>query len=299
MRKKISLGVVGFSTGNGHPYSWSAIINGFNRNALSSCPFPVIRDYLSNKDPNKKNFENVKVTHVWTQDVDISRKIAKFANIDNISEDLDSMALSVDGILLARDDYENHLENSKIFLRAGLPIYIDKPIAVNRVDLLKIINAQIYQGQIFSCSAVKNANEFQISKKEISSYGKIYEIHASAPKDWLKYSIHIIDPVIKIFKLDSDFKLLKKETDTKGNHSASFYWSRGLSVKFSTTGTDSPIFIKIVGDKVNKKIYFKDSYNAFKNTLELFIFSIKKKDSATNHDELALAVDIIERGNII
>ena len=30
MAKDINLGLIGISEGNGHPYSWSAIINGYN-----------------------------------------------------------------------------------------------------------------------------------------------------------------------------------------------------------------------------------------------------------------------------
>ena len=40
--------------------------------------------------------------------------------------------------------------------------------------------------------------------KEIESYGTIFKIIATAPKDWLHYSIHIIEPVLNIFNLYND-----------------------------------------------------------------------------------------------
>ena len=40
--KKIKLGIIGMSDGNGHPYSWSAIFNGYNRDEMQKCTFPVI-----------------------------------------------------------------------------------------------------------------------------------------------------------------------------------------------------------------------------------------------------------------
>ena len=43
--KEIKLGIIGYNEGNGHPYSFSAIINGFNPNADWS-RYPQILEYL-------------------------------------------------------------------------------------------------------------------------------------------------------------------------------------------------------------------------------------------------------------
>ena len=69
------------------------------------------------------------VSHIWTQDIKISRHIAKTTFIPNVVSNYEDMIGHVDGILLARDDAENHLEISKPFLMAGIPIFIDKPLA--------------------------------------------------------------------------------------------------------------------------------------------------------------------------
>ena len=42
------LGMASLSSGNRHPYSWSAICNGYNEEQMRKlCPFPVIPNYLS------------------------------------------------------------------------------------------------------------------------------------------------------------------------------------------------------------------------------------------------------------
>ena len=43
----IRIGIIGLSPGNGHPYSWAAICNGYNTEAMSNCPFPIIPEYLA------------------------------------------------------------------------------------------------------------------------------------------------------------------------------------------------------------------------------------------------------------
>ena len=40
--------MLGMTEGNGHPYSWSIIINGkYNAQALAKCPYAAIIDYLT------------------------------------------------------------------------------------------------------------------------------------------------------------------------------------------------------------------------------------------------------------
>jgi len=44
----IRIAMLGMIEGNGHPYSWSAIINGrYDTRAMARCPYPVIPQYLS------------------------------------------------------------------------------------------------------------------------------------------------------------------------------------------------------------------------------------------------------------
>ena len=122
--KKIKLGIIGMSEGNGHPYSWSAICNGFESNYMQKCPFPVIPEYLS-KEKYPDNFiKDAEVTHIWTQKREYSEHIAKAAKISNIVDNAIDMIGEVDGVLLARDDAENHYEMCKPFVEAGIMIYI-------------------------------------------------------------------------------------------------------------------------------------------------------------------------------
>ena len=69
MKKNLKLGLIGYSEGNGHPFSWSAIINGFNQKYLNSCPYPSIREYLTHEKNLNQTILNVNVTHVWTQNI--------------------------------------------------------------------------------------------------------------------------------------------------------------------------------------------------------------------------------------
>ena len=127
--QNIRLAMLGMVDGNGHPYSWSAIINGrYDARTMADCGFPVIPQYLAKQDPATMRLEGVLVTHIWTQDRKISEHVAAASLINNIVEDPRQMIGKVDAVILARDDGENHLHMAKPFMEAGVPMLIDKPL---------------------------------------------------------------------------------------------------------------------------------------------------------------------------
>ena len=143
MKKKIKLGIIGLSEGNGHPYSWSAIFNGYNEEEMAKCPFPVIPEYLSKQNyPEDFLGELAEVTHIWTQDISVSNSVARAAKIEYVVKKMEDMIGHVDAILLSRDDAENHVEMAQPFLEAGLPIFIDKPFALSLSEANYMLSIQ-------------------------------------------------------------------------------------------------------------------------------------------------------------
>ena len=63
---EIRLAMLGMIEGNGHPYSWSAIINGqYDAEIMRDCGYPVIPEYLGAQAPEALGIPGAKVTHVW------------------------------------------------------------------------------------------------------------------------------------------------------------------------------------------------------------------------------------------
>ncbi len=153
----IRLGVIGLSPGNGHPYSWSAIFNGYDPVAMEECGFQVIPRYLEKQKFPEDTIAEASVTHVWAQDKKIASHIAKATLIETVVDCYTDMIGHVDGVLLARDDAEMHYEFAAPFLKAGIPIYVDKPLALTTIEARKLLDIQRYPGQLFSCSALRYA----------------------------------------------------------------------------------------------------------------------------------------------
>ena len=189
MFKNLKLGIIGASEGNGHPYSWSAIFNGYDKrswinvNFLQSPIILIIKRFQMLR-------QNARVTHIWTQDNDLSHNIASAALIENVVNDYNDFIGNVDAVILARDDAENHFEIASSFLKAGIPIYIDKPFALSVAEAKKIINLQKYKGQIFSCSSMRYSTELKLSKEQKKIVGEIISIYG-----FVGINIHIIEPI--------------------------------------------------------------------------------------------------------
>ena len=58
---------IGISNGNGHPYSWSAIFNGYDKTKMEKCGFASIPRYLEKHDM-KKQIKGARISHIWTQE---------------------------------------------------------------------------------------------------------------------------------------------------------------------------------------------------------------------------------------
>jgi len=294
--KALRLGILGMSEGNGHPYSWSAIFNGYDPETMAGCPFPVIPEYLSRQTFPSDAITDAKVTHIWTQERRVSEHIARATRIENIVNDYRDMIGNVDAILLARDDAENHIEMSQPFLEAGLPIFIDKPIALNRNDLAIILGRERYPGQVFSCSALRYAKEMQVSQSDRKQLGAIHHAYATAPKMWKTYAVHIIEPVLLAVGEQGSLARVDvtKNEDRIFLHIA---WQSGVSAAFATLGkTSCPLGMTLYGEKSSKEYVFQDTFAAFRASLATFVDSVRLRRCLIPHRDYEAIVEIIEQG---
>lgn len=291
--EKLKLGIIGLSKGNGHPYSWSAIFNGYDPKYMKDCGFPVIPQYLSKKKYPDDCIQEANVTHIWTQDKKISEHVSKSSNIPNISEKPEDMIGEVDAILLARDDSENHLKMAKPFILAGLPIYIDKPLASTLEEANKIYALEKYEGQIFTCSALGYEPGLTDNQEEI---GEIRYIDACGIKDWEKYSMHIIEPVLR--QIEFTMKIVNVSVNSFSNcKTVIVNWENGITTTFKTLN-DACCGTKVCvyGTKGKKEFNFPDTFITFKSALTQFINILQKKKKNDSKAITLKAIEIIERG---
>ena len=74
----MNIGIIGYSKYNGHPYSFSALINGICKTNYHYCQYKYIKKYLKNYS-KQKVFSNIYVTNIWCSNIREAKKIANLA----------------------------------------------------------------------------------------------------------------------------------------------------------------------------------------------------------------------------
>jgi predicted dehydrogenase len=293
--RTLRLGVIGLSEGNGHPYSWSAIFNGYDREVMAECPFAAIPAYLAKRRFPEDQLQGACVTQVWTQDLASSRHIARAARIPKVARDFRDMLGEVDALLLARDDAEHHLAFAEIFLEAGIPVYLDKPPALSVAALDELFGRAKQPAQIFSCSALRFANELRLSADEARAIGPLKYIAGVTPKSWERYAAHVIDPILSF--VGPGHVTSARPVVDRGAVTLSVDWSSGLQGEICATGLASgKISLTYQGESGSLEKVFADPFLAFRAALQSFVQGAQQSKSDTPYAHLKSMVELIEMG---
>jgi hypothetical protein len=295
-RGVIRLGVIGFAEGNGHPYSWSAICNGYDPETMNGCGFPAISGYLAKQRWPEDQLPDAVVTHVWTQDDNRSRHIARAALIKNVVKRPEDMIGKVDGILLARDDAENHLRLATPFLEAGIPIYLDKTPALTIHDFENLCSRQKRPGLIFAGTALRYAQEFTLDDPARAEIGAIRYIFGITPKSWDRYAIHILEPAMLLLRADQCATSVQSWSNGEAR-GLDINFADGIQARFVALGdVAAPIALRVVGDKGWRDLIFADAFSCFRKALKDFVVGIREGTSRSDLGFLQRVVELVESG---
>jgi hypothetical protein len=223
----LKLGMVGINEGNGHPYSYSAVFNGYNEKALEQeCPFEIIKQYLKEHHRNQEFIKDARITHILTQDRKISESISRIANIENVVDSAKELIENVDAVIFARDDIWNHWDMMKPFIEAGVPIYCDKVMGHDMDSLKKFIANTGESYPIMTASSFRFSPEVEKAPLTIDK-DKVKTIHAISPCIWIRYAAHLLDPICSIFGYNIDTIQSVGEVD---NDTVFIKYKEGLSI---------------------------------------------------------------------
>ncbi|HPO11861.1 MAG TPA: Gfo/Idh/MocA family oxidoreductase [Candidatus Hydrogenedentes bacterium] len=268
--KELSFAMLGMVEGNGHPYSWSAIFNGYDPDAMAVCPYPVIPVYLGQQPKEALGIPRARVTHIWTDDPQDAPKVAKASLIPNVVERPEDVIDHVDAVIIATDIGSEHVERCHPFVEAKLPIFVDKPL-VDNVNDLRIFQQWILDGHpILSGSALTYSREFQPYHGSTPELGELRFISITTPKSWERYGIHALSAIYPI--LGPGF-LSAQNTGTKDHAVVHFEHTMGAEVIVAAINDMYGGFgcLQLCGTKGNASTVFQDTFYAFKAQLVDFV----------------------------
>jgi hypothetical protein len=121
-------------------------------------------------------------------------------------------------------------------------------------------------------------------------------IQAYTPKDWKRYSPHIIEPVLNL--IPGRGKVLHhKALQKKDESSLMVKFQNGTEVHFNAMGNlDIPIYFDIFGSEENSKLVFSNTFDAFRSALSHFIECVFNRKEAFSDADLKEVVGLIELG---
>ena len=266
----IRLGIIGMTEGNGHPYSWSAMFNKYDKEAMTAgCPFPVIPEYL-----NKENFDSIgipgaRIEYIFCNDRKDAEHVAKCSLIPHIVDRPEDMIGKVDAVIIATDVGSEHIERARIFIGAGIPLFIDKPLCDNKADLEFFKSAIAGGAKIISSSSMRYC-------KELMPYwnGNFHEVGTprlitySMPKKWETYGIHALEAV---FALTGPGFVSIRNTGSIRRNIIHLKHRDGYDVIISNIYDCAAGPLTIQGTAGSVQINIKDSYFAFRTQLVKFV----------------------------
>lgn len=292
----LKFGVIGFSNGNGHPFSWSAILNGYDEDLIARSGFPVIAEYLRKENFPSAQLEAARVTHAWSQEPKRTQLLSECCGIRNVVDAPQDMIGRVDAVLLARDDARNHRALAMPFLTAGVPIFIDKPLALTVDEAEQIYKLEQRPGLIYTCSALAHAPELRPTAEQLAQIGRIRHIDCSVPNSWETYAIHAIDPLLALLP----------SAKVRSTNSINVCEERVLDVEFESPEITcrivasgvfgTPIRIRILGDRNTVELTFTNAFRAFKAALSEFAAIVNRTRQPQDPRTVMRRVALVEAG---
>jgi len=269
----IRTGIIGFSEGNGHPFSFSAIVNGYDDLAFAEAGWPVILDYLRKQPANRFGIEGVRITHAWTQNSMLTAQLCSATGIQHNCTEVSDMIGEVDAVIIARDDWESHCKLALPFLRNGTPVFVDKPLTLDSADLANFM-PYLERGKLMSCSGLRYATELDDLRVSESDVRAVRLVAGTVLNGLEKYGIHLIEAVAG---LGGSFSRPVELTRLKASHdSLLLHFENGVPFHLDCLGSVAKTFhLSFFGDKSHRHYDLYDNFSAFRRTLEQFFDMVR------------------------
>jgi predicted dehydrogenase len=289
------VGTIGFSEGNGHPFSFSAIVNGYDDAAFEQAGWPVIHDYLREQPKDRFGFDNIRITHAWSPDLNQTTRLCRACRIDQPLQRIEDMVSEVDAVLIARDDWETHAELVRPFLAEGKYVFVDKPLTLDEHELAEFI-PHLCSGQLMSTSGMRFASELDTLRqggldREI---GRLKLIQGTVVNGLEKYGIHLIEAVAQLGNgLDRPVSVTRVSA---AHESYLIRYENDVLFTLNCLGNCEPTFhLSFFGAKGHRHFDLHNNFTAFRRTLAAFFLMVRGERNPINPTETTAILRLIMR----
>ncbi len=199
----IRIGIVG--TDNGHAHLFSGWINGWSDDVpVPARPAGYLDSFYlrwaarrtelileSAWGPQRTPVSDARVTKIWGAVPGEAELIARACSVDQVSETIADAVSDVDAVMVLSDLGSDHLEHARPSLEAGLPTYIDKPLAPSVEGARDIADlAAAHGAPWFTASSLGFSYQVKAARATIDGLGGLRSLQAKVQNRWEDYGIH-------------------------------------------------------------------------------------------------------------
>jgi len=294
----LKLGIIGLNEGNGHPFSYAAIFNGYDPEELQKrCPFALIKEYLPKEHRNENFIDSAKVTHIWTQNRNISEDVAKVSLIENIVDNYTDLIGKVDAVILARDDPWNHLEMAEPFLKAKMPIFIDKQLVSTKDELEKFMKLTGSNYPLMAGSPMRFTRDVANAKKSLQ-LDKVKTIQGISRVSWMRYGHHLFEGIALLWGLDISW--IRSLCDKPDHDILQIHYQSGLNAILEfIPDVQLPIQFKTYSSVDQElSVPFEDFFYSFREMLRAFVKMVNTGEKTIPYEEIISIAKVVLAGDI-
>jgi predicted dehydrogenase len=149
--------------------------------------------------------DGARVTWVWGGELRAGQPdaatLAKTFDIDHVASEPTEMLGESDLVLVVDDTGQgaNHVPLSRAFVAAGVPTFVDKPMAVDLVEAKGLFALAADKGTpVTSSSALRFATELEGSRAQFEALGALSSVVSVGPGEWYYYGVHAVEQLYAV-----------------------------------------------------------------------------------------------------
>lgn len=249
----IRIGIVG--TDNGHAHLFSGWINGWSDDVpVPSRPAGYLDSFYqrwaarrtelileSAYGTQRTPVPDAEVTKIWGAVPGESKRIALACGIEHVAESIEDAVSDVDAVMVLSNLGSDHLEHARPSLQAGLPTYIDKPLAPSVEEAQEIADlAASCSAPWFTASSLGFSYQVSAARSMIDGLGGLRSLQTKVQNRWEDYGIHSFEMTAAF--LGRDVATMRGHTVGSSDVMTLEYRDGRIAVLLNTGGQSRPSY---------------------------------------------------------
>ncbi len=237
-------------------------------------------------DPSgRRRIEDARIVKVWDEKREDAETLAAVCRIGHVCDDIVECGRDVDGILIADDCTSKHYRFADPLWEAGLPMFIDKPLAGTIEEAEGVVaKAEQHGVPIFSASGLQYTREVEEAQAEIEKLGDILVALAASPNDLVFYGIHGLAMLWSVFGpgIESVQNIGEGDVDI-----VKYRWRDGhVGMHFGLERGQPGWRVILFGEKGKLDIAIADADCFYWNVMSRFVGMVKTGEQPLSNQEM-------------